>query len=156
MAADWVTSRWLRAHDWNWEQDMLPDLVEAGKARARLVPSQFFYHACRMVRQMAGGLGHESGEIEYIPYDPIPDLPDTLADRAVTVALRRKRPDERVERLRLDRMNEFESLRRQAARRAEDNLEALRVADPNVPFDLHDRAADNCRGMLAIADRAGG
>ena len=83
-------------------------------------------------------------------------LPDTLADRAVTVALRRKRPDEQVERLRLDRMNEFESLRRQAARWAEDNLEALRVADPNVPFDLHDRAADNWRAMFAIADRAGG
>jgi len=83
-------------------------------------------------------------------------LPDTLADRAVTIALRRKRPDERVERLRFDRMNEFESLRRQAARWAEDNLEALRVADPDVPFDLHDRAADNWRAMLAIADRAGG
>ena len=74
MAADWVTSRWLRAHDWNWERDMLPDLVEAGKARAKLVPSQFFYHACRMVRQMAEGLGHESGEIEYIAYDPVVDL----------------------------------------------------------------------------------
>jgi len=83
-------------------------------------------------------------------------LPDTLADRAVTVALRRKRPDERVEQLRLDRMNEFEPLRRQAARWAEDNLEALRVADPDVPFELHDRAADNWRAMLAIADRAGG
>jgi len=83
-------------------------------------------------------------------------LPDTLADRAVTVALRRKRPDERVERLRLDRADEFEPLRRQAARWADDNFDALRVADPDVPFDLHDRAADNWRAMLAIADRAGG
>ena len=60
-------------------------------------------------------------------------LPDTLADRAVTVALRRKRPDERVERLRLDRTDEFKSLYRYAARWTEDNLEALREADPDVP-----------------------
>ena len=56
-------------------------------------------------------------------------LPDTLADRAVTVTLRRKRPDERVERLRLDRMNEFEpafpKYRRYSVRREGDS--AIRI-----------------------------
>ncbi len=83
-------------------------------------------------------------------------LPDTLADRSIPVRLRRKRPDEIVERLRLDRMDELTFLKRQAARWAADNLDALRGADPDVPVDLHDRAADNWRTMLAIADRVEG
>ncbi|MCH7693394.1 MAG: DUF3631 domain-containing protein, partial [Proteobacteria bacterium] len=47
-------------------------------------------------------------------------------------------------------------IKRQAARWAADAIDALRGADPNVPADLHDRAADNWRTMLAIADLAGG
>ena len=39
---------------------------------------------------------------------------------------------------------------------AEDNLEALAEADPDPPGGLHDRAADNWRHLLAIADLAGG
>ena len=83
-------------------------------------------------------------------------LPDTLADRSISLRLRRKRPDEIVERLRLDRMDDLTIIKRQAARWAADNLDALRGADPNVPADLHDRAADNWRTMLAVADLAGG
>ena len=83
-------------------------------------------------------------------------LPDTLADRSVHLRLRRKRPDEIVERLRLDRMDDLTVLKRQAARWAADSLDALRGADPDVPVDLHDRAADNWRTMLAVADLAGG
>ena len=37
---------------------------------------------------------------------------------------------------------------------AADNMSAL--ADPNMPGELHDRAADNWRPLLAIADAAGG
>ena len=82
-------------------------------------------------------------------------LPDTLADRSITARLRRKRPDETVERLRLDRMGALTVLKRQAARWATDNLDALRESGPEVPACLHDRAADNWRTMLGIADRAG-
>jgi hypothetical protein len=53
-------------------------------------------------------------------------------------------------------MDELTVLNRQAARWAADNLDALREADPDVPVDLHDRAADNWRTMLAIADRVEG
>ncbi len=83
-------------------------------------------------------------------------MPDTLADRAITARLRRKRPDETVERLRLDRMGALTVLNRQAARWTADNFEALYAADADVPAELHDRAADNWRTMLAIADLAGG
>jgi len=47
-------------------------------------------------------------------------------------------------------------LRRQARRWCEDNLNILTAADPTVPETLTDRAADNWRPLLAVADRAGG
>lgn len=81
----------------------------------------------------------------------------TLADRSVEIEMRRKTADEKVERLRLDRLDELGGdIRRKLARWAEDNMGALRTADPDVPENLHDRAADNWRALLAIADRAGG
>lgn len=86
----------------------------------------------------------------------IGSLPSTLADRSIEIRMRRKNPDERVERLRLDRLDELEPLRRKAARWAQDNMEALAHIDPEVPSELHDRAADNWRPLLAIAEVAGG
>lgn len=83
-------------------------------------------------------------------------LPGTLADRAIVVPMRRRRREEPIERLRLDRLSEIEPLRRQAWRWAQDHLGALREVDPDVPTELHDRAADNWRPLLAIADAVGG
>jgi hypothetical protein len=83
-------------------------------------------------------------------------LPDTLADRSIVVPMHRRAPGEQVERLRLDLPGVFEDLRRRAARWAADHLAELCAADPAVPGELGDRAADNCRPLLAIADAAGG
>jgi hypothetical protein len=84
-------------------------------------------------------------------------LPPTLADRSIEARLQRRTAGEAVERLRLDRLHsELEPLRRKCARWALDNLDALRRADPDTPEELNDRAADNWRPLLAIADRAGG
>jgi Protein of unknown function (DUF3631) len=83
-------------------------------------------------------------------------LPDTLADRSVEVKLRRKRRDERVESLRLDRMETFEVLGRQASRWTSDNRGCLAKADPYLPAALFNRVADNWRPLIAIADAAGG
>lgn len=68
-------------------------------------------------------------------------LPDTLAERAIVLPMRRKLPSEKVERLRLDRLNGFEDLRRRCVRWAEDHLEAFEAADPAMPEKLHDRAS---------------
>jgi putative DNA primase/helicase len=81
---------------------------------------------------------------------------DTLQDRSIPIRMRRKRRDEKLARLRHDRIEEFVALCRQAARWATDNLEALRTADPDVPDELHDRAQDNWRPLIATADRLGG
>lgn len=83
-------------------------------------------------------------------------LPGTIEDRAIKIAMRRRRPDETVERLRFDRLGRLRPLAQQAARWVADHAAALVTADPAVPGELHDRAADNWRPLLAIADAAGG
>jgi len=82
---------------------------------------------------------------------------DTVIDRSIMIKLERKAPGERVEPLRADTAPMmFSDLRRQIRRWADDHAEGLRAADPAVPGGLHDRAADNARPLLAIADAAGG
>lgn len=83
-------------------------------------------------------------------------LADTLADRSIVIPMRRRALGEHVERLRLDRPDAFEEMRRRATRWSADNHAELRDADPEMPGDLGDRAADNWRPLLAIADLAGG
>ena len=82
-------------------------------------------------------------------------LPDTLEDRAVTVSLRRKKPIEQVKQFRGDRTFEFKQLARKIARWTADNRASLTASDPDTGA-LFNRAADNWRPLLAIADRAGG
>jgi putative DNA primase/helicase len=83
-------------------------------------------------------------------------LADTLEDRAIVITLQRKPKAAVVTRLRKRDNEEFTILRRQAARWAADNFEKLTDPDPDVPEVLNDRAADNWRPLLAIADLAGG
>jgi putative DNA primase/helicase len=84
-------------------------------------------------------------------------LPDTLTDRSIVIPMRRRAPQERVERLRLggDQTGALKALHGRAARWTADHLAALRAAEPDVPVELGDRAADNWRPLLAIADQAG-
>lgn len=83
-------------------------------------------------------------------------LPDTLTDRSIVIPMRRRAPDEQIERLRLDRPGAFADLCRRAARWGADRLVELRAADPDLPPEISDRAADNWRPLLAIANLAGG
>lgn len=83
-------------------------------------------------------------------------LPDTLADRSIILPMRRREPGEDLERLCMHRLPSLEPIRRRAWRWVCDNLDVLKAADPEAPSELHDRAADNWRPLLAIADLAGG
>lgn len=87
------------------------------------------------------GIGHQRG---------------TLEDRAIVISLRRRAPGEPVARLRLDRLAEFEPLRRRIARWAEDQTESLSLREPLLPELVSDRAADNWRPLLSIAEAIGG
>jgi putative DNA primase/helicase len=81
---------------------------------------------------------------------------DTLEDRAIVVQLQRKPPTATVAPLRRRDSEEFAALRSQAARWAVNNFDRLVDADPQLPNGLSDRASDNWRPLLAIADLAGG
>jgi putative DNA primase/helicase len=83
-------------------------------------------------------------------------LADTLEDRSIILMLQRKPKGATVARLRHRDSDEFANLRRQAARWTADNFPALADPEPEIPHALNDRAADNWRPLLAIADIAGG
>ncbi len=83
-------------------------------------------------------------------------LHDTLWDRAIVIALRRKRIDEPIERIKRAHETYFMRLRRSALRWADDHIERLRERDPVIPSGLNDRSIDNWRPFLAIADEIGG
>jgi putative DNA primase/helicase len=76
----------------------------------------------------------------------------TIEDRSITIELRRRLPDERIDRLRRSRTGHLEVLARRAARWVADHGQQLQDADPPLPEDLSDRAQDNWRLMAAIAD----
>jgi len=81
-------------------------------------------------------------------------ISDTLEDRSILFPLRRKLPDEKVARLRLDRGN-FDEIRRQCIRWGDDNFTKVAASDPATPASLNDRAADNWTPLFAIADLCG-
>ena len=83
-------------------------------------------------------------------------LHPTLADRAIIISMRRKLKTEKTERFRLGRPEDFAELRSRCQRWADDNMVELRDKDPSISSAMNDRAADNWRAMLAIADLAEG
>jgi putative DNA primase/helicase len=82
-------------------------------------------------------------------------LPPTLDDRSVRNELRRRRVDEVVEPFRFDHTEHLDQLARKAARWAGDNASVIQRAEPDMPTGVFNRAADNWRPLLAIADAAG-
>ena len=82
-------------------------------------------------------------------------LPDTLEDRSVSIALRRRRQTEKVQQFRGDRAHDLNQLARKIARWCDDNRQSLAASDPNTGV-LVNRSADNWRPLLSIADIAGG
>ena len=84
-------------------------------------------------------------------------LPDTIADRAVPIELRRRHRAEHVERFRQRKVEpEAVPLHSAAAAWAEANLRALAEAEPELPEELDDRAQDIVEPLLAIAEAVGG
>jgi putative DNA primase/helicase len=83
-------------------------------------------------------------------------LPPTLEDRSIVIPLSRKAAGEAVERFLPHRDSESAQLAAGAASWAANNAGLIADAEPIVPKELGDRAADNWRQLLAIADIAGG
>ena len=84
-------------------------------------------------------------------------LPDTVTDRSIRIALKRRAPHERVDRFRLrDAPRVGAPLRARLNAWRGTALGVLRDVDPALPPELRDRAADVWEPLLAIADPAGG
>jgi hypothetical protein len=71
-----------------------------------------------------------------------------LADRSVTVSLKRRLLSEPVSRFRADRNDDLKSLARKATRWAEDHAARLGRSDPEIPEAIFDRDADNLCSRL--------
>jgi Protein of unknown function (DUF3631) len=83
-------------------------------------------------------------------------LPDTLDDRSVKIELRRRRPDEPITELRYGRTTHLDELARKIVRWSCDNAERIRAIDPAMPPGVLNRAADNWRPLIMIAEAVGG
>lgn len=84
-------------------------------------------------------------------------LPDTVTDRSIRITLKRRAPHEWVARFRQrDALRAGEPLRAQLAAWRGTAVETLRDAEPALPTELSDRAADVWEPLIAIADLAGG
>ena len=96
-----------------------------------------------------------------ITHASIGEVQATLMDRAVPIAMQRKRPGERVESMR----SSGKDARRNAARLMEirgrivkwtsDHRDAIAQAEPELPKALSSRQADNWAPLVAIADCLG-
>jgi hypothetical protein len=80
-------------------------------------------------------------------------LAGTMDDRSIGIALhRRSRTDKTIVRVSEIDRNLFARVRHQISRWATDNIGAISQSKPSLPDALHDRAQDNWRALLAIAE----
>jgi hypothetical protein len=84
-------------------------------------------------------------------------LPETVALRSIVVRMKRRAPNEPVAKLRRRQVApEADMLRSRLEAWAAAHLAVLADAEPDMPDELDDRAADIWEPLVAIADAAGG
>ena len=82
---------------------------------------------------------------------------DTIIDRSILIQMKRKKSGDTVQRFIPHKAEkELKILASKITRWRDDNFMALCNADPETPAGMNDRAADNWRPLLAIADLIGG
>jgi hypothetical protein len=81
-------------------------------------------------------------------------LPETTLSRAIVIAMKRKRPNERVQDFDHTDNENLEQLRQQIFRWATDNVESLATATPEIPENFHNRVRANWKLLLAVAEHA--
>jgi len=143
----WTPTLLVDELDSQWQNDELRGILNAGHTRdaayvLRCVGDEFEPRQFSVWAAKALGL--------------IGRLPATLEDRAIVIAMKRKLPTEAVERLGESHKAECKTLARKAARWTADNKHGFVGREPEFPADLHDRAADCWRPLLAIAEAVGG
>jgi hypothetical protein len=149
LLLDEVDAIWSNGHGGAGDrQEGLRAILNAGNRRGTVVP------------RCAGPQGAELVDFEVFGAKALAGigaLPDTVADRAIPVRLRRKTPTETVERFRRrETEHDAEPLRLSLASILEHLTAELVEARPELPEQLDDRAQDGWEPLLAIADAAEG
>uniref|UniRef100_A0A5Q5BPH7 DUF3631 domain-containing protein n=1 Tax=Mycobacterium sp. (strain MCS) TaxID=164756 RepID=A0A5Q5BPH7_MYCSS len=84
-------------------------------------------------------------------------MPATITDRAVTLHMRRRAPDEHVAEFReRDAAAKAAPLREALEAWSAANADQLAAARPAMPDGVHDRPAEVWEALIAVADNAGG
>ncbi len=83
-------------------------------------------------------------------------LAETITSRSIIIQLRRKKPDENVQRLRHVEPNCFVNLKAKLARCAQDHFETIANCRPLLPDELGDRDQDNWEPLFQVANLADG
>ncbi len=126
--------------------DAVREIVNAGHRRGQGVP--------RCV-----GEAHEIrwfGVFGFKALAAIGRLWGTVEDRAITIEMRRKRKEDKVERFQVRKVaRDADTLRRMAVRWTQDNIEEVARTEPVLPDFLDDRAQDSWEPILAIGVVAG-
>ena len=86
----------------------------------------------------------------------IGSLPQTVQDRAIVIALRRKRAAETVRDMPVDPASTYRDAHSKLARLAGQLRSKIESSAPPAPIGLNDRAFDNWRPLILIADALGG
>jgi hypothetical protein len=81
-------------------------------------------------------------------------LPPATLSRCIFVELRRRKPDESIDKFKHEDDSELRNLRSRLRRWAMDSADVLRDAVPLMPDKFDNRRADNWRLQFAIADRS--
>jgi Protein of unknown function (DUF3631) len=86
----------------------------------------------------------------------IGNLPETVADRAIPIRLKRRTRSEAVEKFkRREAKSDAEALRTRVVSWADHHAESFGAARPEIPDELSDRAQEGCECLVAIADATG-
>jgi hypothetical protein len=136
-----------------------PIFIKGGNTELRGILNAGLYRSNAVVLRCAGDRKESKAFSVWCPkaIALIGRLPTTLEDRSITITLRRRTSEERVEVLHYEKtFAELESIRRKATRWASDHMGSLANMEITAPQSLHDRAQDLWRPLLAIAKKAGG
>jgi putative DNA primase/helicase len=114
--------------------------------------------AAKVLRTVQKGRGYDVQEFSTwapIAMAKIGALPSQWASRSITINLQRKRDDEKLERFKHVDVDYQEQLSKRIAKWAKTVIPLLKDADPSLPITITNRARDNWRPLVAIAELAG-
>ena len=128
--------------------------IESNKVLRELMDAAHNKYASKVIRTIKDQV------VEFNVFGPkviagIGRLPSTIDDRSIVIHLRRRLPGEVIETAPQNPEAFYRDTSRRIARWVADSIQRIAGASPQMPVGLNDRASDNWRPILAIADVIG-